>query len=392
MGAALLGMLVLAGVLPVCWWLVAILSRGSPSSAILLPSPVQAFRAAFDSCYRTSNGAHEFWLSLQILASLGLGSLAVAAVLLPHAWQERNRPASDRNRAEDKGTSENLESVLHRRDRAQLLEGDPFCWLASRNRSAARPATLVLTLLFIVWICFLLAAVSSAAYRNAFIVCLFLGYGLHQVFKYYAAAEATRQVNEDRRSGALELLLVTPLTEDKIIAGHARAFRARFRPLAVLVGSANLLLMGAVTLSSGPLHMSGTDTGIFLELFVGGLLMLFLDFRTIETVGFWSALRAKRHGRAILATLGRVMGVPWGTVFLLVFMMMGGPGSAETAAGIFAVWFLIGIVTDLVVLGRASEAAQQGVRVCLTEATGVSRPDSRLPPPSAQAARLQATP
>ena len=80
------------------------------------------------------------------------------------------------------------------------------------------------------------------------------------------------------------------------------------------------------------MRTSGTEAAIFLELFLGGLVMLGLDLKAIETVGFRSALHAKRHSRAILATLGPVMGVPWAAAFLLVFLMMGGPGSAETAA------------------------------------------------------------
>jgi ABC-type transport system involved in multi-copper enzyme maturation permease subunit len=369
MGAAFLAMLVLAGVLPVCWWLITILSGRSASSTLLLPSPVQAFRAAFDFCYRTRSGAHEFWLSLDILAALGLGSLVFAAVVLPRAWQERSSLLAARKPTEKTTGAAVCDEHLRQLGSMSLREHAPFCWLGSRDHSTTRLARLIMSPLFIVWTCFLLVAVSSSKYQVAFVVCLFLGYGLHQVFKYLAALEATRQVNEDSRSGALELLLVTPLRERDIIAGHARAFRRRFVPLAVLVGAVNLLL--SLALFAEPLHMGRVDTAIFLELFIGGLILLPLDFKAIETIGFCSALRAKRHSRAILATLGRVMGVPWAAVFLLVFLMMGFRGSPDTAAVVFALWFVIGILTDVVIIVRAGETLRRGLRYCLTEETKI---------------------
>ena len=325
MGGAFLAILLLAGVLPVCWWLLALISRTSAAvtwGAVLWPSPPYAFRCAFDYCYRTSNGPHQFWLSLLIIGSLGLGCLVLAAVLLPRslarAPPEGLRPGTSRSHGRLQGAGPGAMAAAARStagNRPFLLAGQPEP--VGCRAAHAHPGALICPL-----DCFLLAWVSSPRTQSAFIVSLFLGYGLHQVFKYFAAVEATRQVCEDRRSGALELLLVTPLGEDKIVAGHARAFREQFVPLAVLVGSINLLLVAAFLYNTDPLRTSSTETCIFLELFLGGLVMLGLDLKAIETVGFRSALQAKRHSRAILATLGPVMGVPWAAAFLLVFLMM----------------------------------------------------------------------
>ena len=394
-GVAFLALLVLAGVFPVCWWLVALISRTTSVSLGLLlwPSPAYTFRAAFDSSYRTRLGPHEFWLSIQLIAFLGLGSLGLAAALLPRVWQEHNRRASGANRATGAAPAQALAGGCGYRERAQLMEVAPFWWLASRKRSGAGLPTFVLGPLFALWLLFLLIfAVSPRAANGAFLVCLLLGYGLHQILKYFAAVEATRQVSEDQRSGALELLLVTPLDERDILAGHARAFRERFVPLAVLVGSLNLLLVFTVMLDSGPMRMRGTEAAIFLELFLGGLLMLGLDLKAIQTIGFWSALRAKRHSRAVLGTLGPVMGVSWAAAFLLVFLMMSGPGSPETAVAIFALWFGIGLVTDVVVLGRATVALQRGLRVCLTETAEHGARAGEAPPSQLPAVRTLAPP
>jgi ABC-type transport system involved in multi-copper enzyme maturation permease subunit len=394
-GVAFLALLVIAGVFPVCWWLVALLSRTASVSlgSLLWPSPAYAFRAAFDFSYRTRIGPHEFWLSTQLIVLLGLGCLVLAAVLLPRVWQEHNRRAPGPSRAAGMAAAQALVGGWGHRERAQLMEAAPFCWLASRKRAGAGHPTFVLGALFALWLLFLLIFASSPRAANgAFIVCLLLGYGLHQVLKYFAAVEATRQVCEDQRSGALELLLVTPLGERYILAGHARAFRERFVPLAVMVGSLNLLLVFTVLFKSGPMRMRGTEAAIFLELFLGGLLMLGLDLKAIETAGFWAALRARRHSRAVLGTLGPVMGVPWAAVFLLVFLMMSGPVAAETPLVIFALWFGIGMITDVVVLGRASVALQRGLRVCLTEAAEHGARAGEAPPSQVLAPRTLAPP
>lgn len=109
------------------------------------------------------------------------------------------------------------------------------------------------------------------------------------------------------------------------------------------------------------------DQVIFLELFLGGTVMLFLDFKTLGTVGKLVALRAKHHTRAVVGTAWIVMFVPWAAIFLLIFLaqagrFMNGPGSA---AVVFAVWFAIGIVTDLVLIGMAHENLSRGFRRCM---------------------------
>ncbi|MGH7973773.1 MAG: hypothetical protein ACREIC_34080, partial [Limisphaerales bacterium] len=77
----------------------------------------------------------------------------------------------------------------------------------------------------------------------------FLSYALHQFFKYAVALDATRRLSEDRRSGALELLLVSPVPEEDLIAGQERGLRRRFGPLLRLVVGLNLVLSGAVLFS-----------------------------------------------------------------------------------------------------------------------------------------------
>jgi hypothetical protein len=93
--------------------------------------------------------------------------------------------------------------------------------------------------------------------------------------------------------------------------------------------------------------MHGRDQSIFCELFLGGTLMLFLDFYAFQQLGLWLGLKAKRHHRAVVGTLFRIMGLPWLAAFLITFV---GVRSAMQAATVFAIWFALGIGIDAAIL------------------------------------------
>ena len=82
----------------------------------------------------------------------------------------------------------------------------------------------------------------------------------------------------------------------------------------------NLCICFAVLTRPRLLAMDPTDQAIFIELFLGGILMLLVDFNALQTVGMWMAIRAQRQQRAVLGTLGRVMLVPWAGILLVVFL------------------------------------------------------------------------
>jgi hypothetical protein len=361
MGGTLMGMLLLGGVLPALWWMQLVLFKKSTIGGLLLLSPTHAFRIAFDSAYSTRYGSSQFWICISILASLAFTFLALAALILPLAWQEKKHASGERF------PRPTLELV--RRELARpLLDENPYLWLVSRDRKPRRHAWAIFAVVCGIYFCFFITSLLRSNIP-AFIACLFTSYGLHQLFKSMVAAEATRQLNADRQSGALELLLVTPLTERQIIQGQKAALTQRFMGLGAVLCAVNLCLCAAVWLFPQRLQIGREDRAIFLELFLGGMLMLFLDYKILGTVGIWMALRAKRHNRAILATIGRVMFIPWVAVFLLIFLaeagrFIRGPGSAAIT---FAVWFGIGIITDLVMVGLASDNLRLGFRYCMDE-------------------------
>ncbi len=65
-----------------------------------------------------------------------------------------------------------------------------------------------------------------------------LAFLVHLIFASWVVAESSMRLLEDRRSGALELLLCTSLTDRDVINGHRLALRRLFlRPVLVLVAA-----------------------------------------------------------------------------------------------------------------------------------------------------------
>ena len=370
MAGTFLGMLVLAGVLPALWWLGLLVFRSRPSGVLLWSSPVCAFWATFDATYRGSIGRHQFWMSLLTVSLLGLGLLVLAAVLLPRAWQSRARDAREGwAAAKPSGQGAGL-SVERQARLTKSLEANPYRWLASHARSPNIPAGIILALLVLVWFCFLAASVALAnGSRDMFPMSLFTAFALHLVGKYLAAVEATRQLGEDRRSGALELLLVTPLKETQILSGQRLALKRHSVRLKMLLVCVNLCLCVAVLVHPRHMPIGSREQAGFVELFLGGIIMVFVDFNAIQTVGMWMALRARSQQRAILATLAALVLVPWMAMFLLWVLAIAGTLrlSEGGVSAIFALWFVGGIVNDLFFSAQARAALGRGLRYWVAE-------------------------
>src|SRR5439155_10436595 len=168
------------------------------------------------------------------------------------------------------------------------LQENPYSWLVGRDISPRKIASGLLRVLTPIWLTFVVVSIVAAKHVEAFITCIFLAYGMHLVLKVQIALEASRRASEDRHSGALELLLVTPLPVRTILAGHREALARIFkRPIRILV-LVNLTMMAMVLWFPKRLDIGGRDDQrMFCELFLGGILMLLLDSRALCWVGMW---------------------------------------------------------------------------------------------------------
>ena len=339
-------LLLLAGLFPALWLAQEMIFHPNRASdALLLPSPAYAFRLALDDSYRTGTGPLRFLVSLSLLAGLGLGSLILAIVLLPRRWQDKGESA----RAPEPAYRLQLRRFI----RAPLLEANPFYWLASR--AGARSSWFVppIILAILLWTTFYLGSFNKRVSDQAFSGALFTSYGLHVLLKCFIAMRAVRRLSEDRLSGALELLLVTPLRPRDILSGQQRALRRFFRAPGAWLVLLNVALIILIH-NSAALDMGSSDQRIFTGIFLGGILALFADSFALSWIGMELGLRGNRQPRAVLATLGRVLLANWTGAFLLVFAANSGVQISETGwENLITTWFLLGFGIDLVLGLRA---------------------------------------
>jgi len=335
-----------AGVLPALWWSQEALFKNPVFNVLLVPSPPYLFRKAYDASYALTNGPQEFWRSACVILGLALACIAVACIALPRVWQATETRSSSRVPPWLTGRRPALPA-----GRAALARAtNPFAWLASRDFSARLISWRVLVPL--VGFCAVLLGASLFQTKTIvpFIVCFFTAFGLHVLLKVLIAMEAGRRINEDRQSGALELLLVTALPIEAIIQGQRAALRRHFRRPMLLLAALNAAMIFTVVFFPGPLKMDEGDQLIFCELFLGGILLLLVDFAALSWAGMWHGV-SRTGVRTVVFTVLKVMGIPW---LLIVLLISAHPNVSETGIFfIFGSWIVTGLIIDLVIVANA---------------------------------------
>ena len=209
-------------------------SKVSPSpiwTSLQWLSPFSAFACATETRYLRH--AQLFWGSLLVTTCCSFLFFALASLVIPRVWQEGTnrslRLSTSVARSQRRG-----DVGQRARLRSDLLSRNPVVWLASERFGTQWAAWFVVGLWAVV--IFMLILLEPASVTTPLLgsyaappfgFCLKLVFGL-QVGRLFA---------EYRRSGALELLLCTPLTSREIIRGQMLALVRNFwRPLAAFIG------------------------------------------------------------------------------------------------------------------------------------------------------------
>lgn len=169
---------------------------------------------------------------------------------------------------------------------------------------------------------------------------------LNLLIKVWFAFEAGRQLAEDRREGALELLLSTPLTVRELLRGQLLALRRQFLGPAAAVLAAFLLFMIA---SSSEVTYEDDRTA-FVTFWAGAMLILAADLAGLYWVGMWQGLTAKNPIRAASASLARILILPCVamTLISLVISLMALRRDINLGPKSFlGLWFGLSVAADL---------------------------------------------
>jgi hypothetical protein len=366
-GMTFLWILLPSGLLPMVGAMIALWTRASQvDTGYLLASPGYSFYLAFAVNFGPMQ--EQFWESLAVVHGVGWMALCLACLIAPRSWQDR--PAGARRlRWRERWQSWSYGDLEERKIfRQKLLEVNPFFWLAARARLKPAGVWAVLGLIGCGW------AWGLAKYRRDWLdpgTYIVTALVLNMLMKGWVASETGRQMAEDRKSGALELLLSTPLSVRAILAGQWLALQRQFLGPLLVVLITGCIFMEAIANGVGVGDRAGWHC-----LGVAWLVMLVADCAALYWVGMWQALRAKNPNRAASANLLRVVILPW--VAFAGVMLIVALGSMVHQPDLgwqfwLGLWIFLGLAADFGFGGWARLKLLTEFREVAVESKGAKR-------------------
>ena len=366
MSLTFLLLLVVTALLPALGaWMAFLAKTRRVQPAFLMLSAGRNYYLAWDAAYKT--GADEFWRSMVIMHGAGWVLPVLAAVIAPRSWQDRPAGAQklrwrERWRLWSYG---NARERAHFRER--LLNTNAFFWLAARARLKPACVWAVLGLVACGW-----AWGIAKFHRDWFIQGTYVmtGIVLNLIMKFWFTLEVGRQLAEDRKTGALELLLSTPLTLRDIFRGQLLALMRQFLGPLIVVFLAGGLFMAA-SLSDAE---AADEHALWVSVWIGGLVMLIADLTALYWVGMWQGISAKNPNRAASASVTRILVLPAIAYALVMLLVALGSTSAArmgrsgpTWKFFLGWWFGLGLAADVVFGAMARHKLLTEFRVAATE-------------------------
>jgi ABC-type transport system involved in multi-copper enzyme maturation permease subunit len=292
-------LMLLLALVPFAISLVAHAAAGTPVLVVDpgLLSPIYTVQSAFDSAYTmTAMAGSGYWLALLIQFIMGVLLLMRTSWLLPDSWQQ-----SATATASAVSPQENLASREDKARRDQALEVNPFYWLASRGSGI----TVGLSLLVVAVGAWGLRVrddrESFAAVQGVGILLVAL------VSRLLIAVAAAQRLSEDKQSGALDLIITTPMTVEDLLEGQWLAVVKKLRwPF---LGS---LVLYAFLIFGGDSSRASTRSEELAVWFTAAAFYILtaVDSVAIGWLGIWSGLRYRQVPHAAALCLLKVVVPP----------------------------------------------------------------------------------
>jgi len=337
MSGTFLVLLLINGAAPALGGYLAYLSKANPE-AFLIPSAGYAYALAFDAAYNANS--NQFFTSVGITHGLSWIFLVLASIGARNSWQDK--PAGARKvRWRERWQKWSFGNMAERKAfRRQLLDASPCFWLGGRHRLKPMFVWGFIGLAGCVWFWGYLRWPDDWPCDFNYLTTALI---LHTVVKLWVTSEACQKLGPDYRSGALELLLSTPLTVREILRGQLLSLRRQFLWPVCFVVLVDLAFMIAGMRGI----MSGESFWIWLCL--AGITVFAADLLTLCWVGMWVGVTAKHANRATSATVARILVLPW-LAWLIVFMTVSYLNlwnNIDNEAGfLLGLWFGASVVTD----------------------------------------------
>jgi ABC-type transport system involved in cytochrome c biogenesis permease component len=292
---------------------------------ILLLSPYHAFSEAGRGFSRT------------LPSSLWTLLFSSVAFLIYAAWRIRRTFGETERPPKRERTGDTSRPLPHR-----IFSGNPLAWLARRGRIRSSRAVAFAALSFAFG---LFCWMAVGEHWNWAMPLVFLGsYAMHAIYKFLLTAETCRQLNEDRRSGSLELLLATPASTQEIVRTQLFATWRAWFPAMLGLAVMNWLWLSHRTFDS--------DEAIAVLLPVS-LILLVADTIVLPYRSLVRALYGERYTMTVFKTFVRTIGPPFALIAFMLAMSIGSNNTEGVVARCFTLWGAFCVVYSFVLVREA---------------------------------------
>jgi hypothetical protein len=314
-------------------------------------------RGAYDAAF-TANPALFYGSSIWILVVSWI-FLGWACWVVPRRVEEKIEPpiASDEATNLLPKAEEITGEVAQSTGMEKLGEGNPVEWLANRDGRTSVWMWLAIIFSGLAWTMthpFLNSGQGSPEFA------VVAGLLFHAFLKFWLAYDAASRFTSDRRCGALEMLLSTPLTVREMLGGQFRSMLKRFfKPLLCVLALDLALFM---TGFGGSEATPAAGTLLIIQFVVVATFLI--DVVAVAAFGMWQGLKTRRGGRAALWTAGRVMGLPTAVFSVVVFLLLftGNTRRLTDPTPLVALWFFLSAANAALCISGALKRLQEDFR------------------------------
>ena len=336
-------------------------------------SPITTLLTAFEDNYQRTGsfggpkgppGAYYFWSGLTVNLFAAAVLMAITSVTLQGLWRRAetaaaSRPAEASPVAPGRPTRRTQAAKQHWPER-------PLHWLMFRALSSPKWLKVVRGLTLALFLAMLMACVLDRG-EGWFAIAVIIAIVMHLLARVELVMAATRRITEDRKSGALEVILVTPIDERELVAAHHDSLRRASRVSLALLWFLSLALVLMMILWRSRIYMSRQDVNVFSVLFLGGAVVSWFDFAAIRWFALRESLRAASQMKAVGKILGIGLAVSVVTFFSAFLLAISQSGSFTSFMFHFIGWYAFCVVFDLALIGWAKISLDTSLRRLVSE-------------------------
>ncbi len=167
---------------------------------------------------------------------LGWLCLVTAGMVIERSWHSKS--GAPVRRTIDERVFTGGDPVSRARHRRSMLDAHPLVWLLERHPGKRFYADILVFAIMAIWVWGYRTYGTGMFGGPTWFLIVPLAFLVHLILASWMVAESSMRLIEDRRTGALELLLCTSLSDLDIIRGHRLALRRLFlRPVLLLAAA-----------------------------------------------------------------------------------------------------------------------------------------------------------